>query len=123
SSTISEVSCVGLRAIMIPNSSTHIRSCNCSARSQRNRERSIERVWGTVLSQSGLCHNENVGLMSNQTALDRDRETESPSETTPESGSFGDILNQYEQAHSHRAEAGQGLQGTVVAVTTDAVVL
>jgi len=61
--------------------------------------------------------------MSNQTALDRDRETESPSETTPESGSFGDILNQYEQAHSHRAEAGQGLQGTVVAVTTDAVVL
>jgi small subunit ribosomal protein S1 len=61
--------------------------------------------------------------MSNQTALDRDRETESPSETTPEGGSFGDILNQYEQAHSHRSDAGQGLEGTVVAVNAEAVVL
>jgi small subunit ribosomal protein S1 len=62
--------------------------------------------------------------MSNQTALDRDRDTGSPSETTPESGgSFGDILNQYEQAHSHKPEAGgQGLEGTVVAVTADSVV-
>jgi small subunit ribosomal protein S1 len=62
--------------------------------------------------------------MSNQTALDRDRETESPSETTSEDGSFGDILSQYEQAHSHRSEAGgQGLEGTVVAVSADAIVL
>jgi small subunit ribosomal protein S1 len=62
--------------------------------------------------------------MSNQTALDRDRETESPSETTPEGASFGDILNQYERAHSHRPDTGgQGLEGTVVAVTADSVVL
>jgi small subunit ribosomal protein S1 len=60
--------------------------------------------------------------MSNQTALDRDRETGSPSETTSEGGSFGDILNQYEQSHSHRPGAG-GLEGTVVAVTADSVVL
>jgi small subunit ribosomal protein S1 len=61
--------------------------------------------------------------MSNQTALDRDRETDTPSETTSESGSFGDILNQYEQAHSHKPGAGQGLEGTVVAVNADSVVL
>jgi small subunit ribosomal protein S1 len=77
-----------------------------------------------MISQSGLCHNENVGLMSNQTALGHDRETDSPSETTSESGgSFGDILNQYEQAHSHKPESGgQGLEGTVVALTGDSVV-
>ena len=62
--------------------------------------------------------------MSNQTAVDRDRATEAQSETTPEGGSFGDILKQYEQAHSHRPEAGgQGLDGTVVTVTGDTVVL
>ena len=62
--------------------------------------------------------------MSNQTALDRDRETGSPSETTPEGSSFGDILNQYEQAHSHRPEpGGQGLEATVIAVSGDQVVL
>src|SRR5690348_4535600 len=62
--------------------------------------------------------------MSNQTALDRDRATASPSETTPESGSFGDILKQYEQAHSHKPEAGgQGLEATVVTVSGDQVVL
>ena len=74
--------------------------------------------------QSGLCHNEIVGLMSNQTALDRDRETDAPSETTPESGSFGDILKDFEQAHSHKPKvAGEGLQATVIAVSGDQVVL
>jgi small subunit ribosomal protein S1 len=62
--------------------------------------------------------------MSNQTALDRDRETGSPSETTPESSSFGDILKQYEQAHSHKPEAGgEGLEATVITVSGDQVVL
>ena len=75
-----------------------------------------------MLSQSGLCHNENVGLMSNQ-IVDHDRETDSPSETTPETNSFGDILKQFEQAHSHRPEAGQGYDATVVTVSAEHVVL
>jgi small subunit ribosomal protein S1 len=60
--------------------------------------------------------------MSNLTALDGDRETEPQSETKPE-GSFGDILNQYEQAHSRKPEAGaQGLDAAVVTVSGDLVV-
>src|SRR6476469_4433855 len=104
---------------MAANNRTQTRSCSWKGRIQRTARRSVKPVKGNMLSQSGLCHNENVGLMSNQTALDRDRETGSPSETTSESGgSFGDILNQYEQSHSHKPEAGgQGLEGTVVAVT------
>ena len=46
---------------------------------------------------------------------------ESP--TMPESGEdFGDILSQYEQSHSHKPETGgQGLEGTVVAVSGEQV--
>src|SRR5262249_16082523 len=102
SMVISDASCSGLSAMIAANSSTQTRSCSSSRRIQRKAGRWAKRVRGTMLSQSGLCHNKKVGLMSNQTALDRDRETESPSETTPESGSFGDILQQYEQAHSHK---------------------
>ncbi len=60
--------------------------------------------------------------MSNQ-IVDRDREVPSPSESTSENSSFGDILNQYEQAHSHRPDAGQGLEATVITVSGDLVVL
>ena len=36
--------------------------------------------------------------------------------------SFGDILSQYEQSHSHKAEEGKrGLEGTVVAVSAESV--
>ena len=50
--------------------------------------------------------------------LDRDRATASGSQTNNETNeSFGDILSQYEQAHSHRPdEGGKGLEGTVIAV-------
>jgi small subunit ribosomal protein S1 len=38
--------------------------------------------------------------------------------------SFGDILSQYEQSHSHRVEEGKrGLEGTVIAVTGESVYL
>jgi small subunit ribosomal protein S1 len=38
--------------------------------------------------------------------------------------SFGDILHQYERSHSHKTEeGGKGLEGTVVAVSSDSVVL
>lgn len=73
-----------------------------------------------MLSQTGLCHNKNVSLMPNNSTLEQD---ETP--TTPERGeNFADILSQYEQTHSHKPETGgQGLQGTVVAVSPEQVVI
>jgi small subunit ribosomal protein S1 len=73
--------------------------------------------------------------MSNPIALDRDRIATPDSQTlndpqvtapvpsaTPSEESFGDILSQYEQAHSHKPdEREKGLEGTVVAVTADSV--
>jgi len=55
--------------------------------------------------------------------LDQDHASGPNSQPTNESNeSFGDILTQYEQSHSHRAEkGGQGLEGTVVAVTAESV--
>jgi small subunit ribosomal protein S1 len=64
--------------------------------------------------------------MSNRSALDQDRPAGSGSSTTPEESteSFGDILSQYERSHSHRAEgAAKGLEGTVIAVTADSVMV
>ncbi len=58
--------------------------------------------------------------MPNNTTLEQD---ETPA--MPERGeNFGDILSQYEQSHSHKPEAGgQGLEGTVVAVSPEQVFL
>src|ERR1700691_3286812 len=68
-------------------------------------------------SQTGLCHNNNVSLMPNNTTLEQDQ---TPS--MPERGeNFADILSQYEQSHTHKPEAGQGLTGTVVAISPDQV--
>ena len=62
--------------------------------------------------------------MSNPMTLDSDREAGSDSSTAPETGaSFGDILSQYEQSHSHRPEEGQGRSATVIAVTPENIVL
>jgi small subunit ribosomal protein S1 len=63
--------------------------------------------------------------MSNPSILDQDRKTGSGSPTNNESNeSFGDILSQYEQSHSHKAEQGaKGLEGTVIAVTGEQVFL
>jgi small subunit ribosomal protein S1 len=56
--------------------------------------------------------------MPNNTTLEQD---ETP--TMPEHGeNFADILSQYEQSHKHKPEAGgQGLTGTVVAVSPEQV--
>src|SRR5215472_7221497 len=35
--------------------------------------------------------------------------------------SFGDILSQFQKSHTHRAQGGQQLEGTVIAVTDEAV--
>jgi small subunit ribosomal protein S1 len=62
--------------------------------------------------------------MANPSIVDRDRETGSGSQTSPNepAESFGDILSEYEQAHSHRPEVGaRGLEGTVIAVSGDSV--
>ncbi|HEX3879047.1 MAG TPA: 30S ribosomal protein S1 [Bryobacteraceae bacterium] len=58
--------------------------------------------------------------MANQSSLDQDP-TLGPDSTTPDE-SFGDILTQYEQSHSHKPEVGEkGLEGTVVSVTPESV--
>jgi small subunit ribosomal protein S1 len=50
--------------------------------------------------------------------------TVSNSEVTPEpEESFGDLLSQYEQSHSHRAADGQQLEGTVIAIDAESVIL
>jgi len=65
--------------------------------------------------------------MSNSSMLDQDRATAPDSQTNNTPGeSFGDILTQYEQSHTHRTETDEGrkaLEGTVVAVTGEQVFL
>jgi small subunit ribosomal protein S1 len=63
--------------------------------------------------------------MSNPSMVDRDPTRDPESQTASEiDASFGDILTQYEQSHSHRPEdGGQGREGTVVAVSQDSVFL
>ena len=63
--------------------------------------------------------------MSNPSALDENRPAGSSSETPNESAeTFGDILSEYEQSHSHKPEGGaQGLEGTVIQVTSEAVMV
>lgn len=65
-------------------------------------------------------------FMPNPSALDRHRPagSESSGNSNDTAESFGDILSQYEQSHSHKPGGGsQGLVGTVVAVTADSVML
>lgn len=58
--------------------------------------------------------------------LDQDRPADPKSPTTNEpDASFGDILSEYEQSHTHRIrdEGQRGLEGTVVAITGESVFL
>jgi small subunit ribosomal protein S1 len=57
--------------------------------------------------------------------LDQDPVTGPGSPTNNEPGeSFGEILSEFEQSHSHKTEEGRkGLEGTVVAVTGESVLL
>jgi small subunit ribosomal protein S1 len=64
--------------------------------------------------------------MSNPSMMDQDRPVDPKSPTTNEPNeSFGDILSEYEQSHTHRIreEGKRGLEGTVVAVTGESVFL
>src|SRR5947209_10981461 len=63
--------------------------------------------------------------MANPSMLDQDRATGSESQTNNESAeSFGDLLTQFEQSHSHKPEVGgKGLEGTVVAISGESVFL
>src|SRR5256884_4725209 len=63
--------------------------------------------------------------MPNPSTLNPNRVTGSESQTSNEPDeSFGDILSQYEQTHSHRSEEGKkGLEGTVIAITGESVFL
>jgi len=55
--------------------------------------------------------------MPNPSMLDQDPTARPESQTNNEANeSFGDLLSQFEQSHSHKAEeGGKGLEGTVVA--------
>jgi small subunit ribosomal protein S1 len=63
--------------------------------------------------------------MANPSMLDQDPTARPDSQTNNEPNeSFGDLLSQFEQSHSHKAEeGGKGLEGTVVAVSGDSVFL
>src|SRR5437016_2701214 len=64
--------------------------------------------------------------MANPSMLDQDRSAAPDSQTNNEPNeSFGDILSEYEQSHSHRtqAEGRKQLEGTVVAITGENVFL
>jgi small subunit ribosomal protein S1 len=63
--------------------------------------------------------------MPNPSMLDQDRAArpESPTNNEPNE-SFGDLLSEFEQSHSHKAEeGGKGLEGTVIAVSGESVFL
>jgi small subunit ribosomal protein S1 len=65
--------------------------------------------------------------MSNPSMLDQDRSAApDPQPTTEPNESFGEILSQYEQSHTHRVKSEEGrkqLEGTVVAITAESVFL
>src|SRR5215831_10533791 len=63
--------------------------------------------------------------MPNPSMLDQDPTARPDSGTTNEPNeSFGDLLSQFEQSHSHHAEqGGKGLEGAVVAVSGESVFL
>src|ERR1044071_1400577 len=60
--------------------------------------------------------------MANPSMLDQDPTARPDSTTTNEPNeSFGDLLTQFEQSHSHRVEENSAREGTVVAISGDAV--
>ncbi len=62
--------------------------------------------------------------MSNPSILDQDHATRPDSQTNEPNESFGDLLSQFEQSHSHHPEVGgKGLEGTVIAVSGESVFL
>jgi small subunit ribosomal protein S1 len=63
--------------------------------------------------------------MANPSILDQDPAARSGSQPTNDSAeSFGDILSQYEQSHSHKPdEGGKGLEGTVIQISGESVFL
>ncbi len=62
--------------------------------------------------------------MSNPSILDQDHATRPDSQTNEPNESFGDLLSQFEQSHSHHPEVGgRGLEGTIIAVSGESVFL
>jgi small subunit ribosomal protein S1 len=56
--------------------------------------------------------------------LDQDQTARPDSPTNNEPNeSFGDLLSQFEQSHTHHPEEGKGLEGTVIAVSGESVFL
>ncbi len=63
--------------------------------------------------------------MANPSILDQDPAARPGSQTSNDSAeSFGDILSQYEQSHTHKPdEGGRGLEGTVIQISGEQVFL
>ena len=63
--------------------------------------------------------------MANPSILDQDPAARPGSQVSTDSAeSFGDILSQYEQSHSHKPDVGgKGLEGTVIAISGESVFL
>src|ERR1041384_4778113 len=60
--------------------------------------------------------------MANPSMLDQDPTARPDSTATNEPNeSFGDLLTRFEQSHSHKTEENSALEGTVVAISSDAV--
>jgi small subunit ribosomal protein S1 len=78
-----------------------------------------------MISHRDYATMRNVLPMSNPSIPDQERVTAPDSQsTTGPNESFGDILSQYEQSHQHKPETGgAGLNGTVVAVTAESVLV
>src|SRR5579863_229385 len=78
----------------------------------------------SLLRPETVCHNKNVITpMSNPISSLREEDVrEQERQNPPEAeSSFGDILNQFEQTHTHESAGEQGRDATVVAVTADSV--
>src|SRR5579863_6393774 len=85
---------------------------------------SFSAIAASLLRPETVCHNKNVITpMSNPLSSLREEETrEQERQNPPEAeSSFGDILNQFEQTHTHETAGEQGREATVVAINDENV--
>src|SRR5438270_13224879 len=83
----------------------------------------IVRPIGRGTALQCVCHNSFCTPMSDSiTSLREEDVREQEGQNPPEAeSSFGDILNQFEQSHTHEAPGEKGVEATVVTVSADKV--
>src|ERR1039457_223281 len=122
SGTIARGSKNSLVAASVRNNSTQTKSCGRISRNHP--ETGLSGTRDIPVGIMPQCVKKRP--MSNPSMLDQDRPVDPKSPTTNEPDeSFGDILSEYEQSHTHRIreEGKRGLEGTVVAITGESVFL